>query len=195
MNVTSPEEIRNVAFVGHGGSGKTTLAETLLHLVGATARLGKVDDGTSLLDSDPEEHKRKISINLALAALPHEKTKINVVDTPGYADFQGDVKAALRVVDAAVVVVEGAAGLQVGTQTAWEYADERSIPRLVFVSRLDRERASFRTVLDHLRGAYGSKVVALEVPVGEERGLRGTVNVLHRTYRGKGKAKPEPVLP
>ena len=193
MNVTSPAEIRNVAFIGHGGSGKTTLAETLLHLVGATARQGKVDEGTSLLDSDPEEQKRKISINLALAAIPHERTKINVVDTPGYADFQGEVKAALRVVDAAVVVVEGAAGLQVGTQTGWDYAEERSLPRIVFISRLDRERTNFRTVLDQLRQHYGSKVVALEVPVGEEHGLRGTVNVLHRTYRGKGKAKAEAV--
>src|SRR5919197_1391805 len=193
MNVTSPAEIRNVAFIGHGGSGKTTLAETLLHLVGATGRQGKVDEGTSLLDSDPEEQKRKISINLALAAVPHERTKINIVDTPGYADFQGDVKAALRVVDGAIVVVEGAAGLQVGTQTAWDYAEERSLPRLVFISRLDRERTNFRQVLDQLRDHYGSKVVGLEVPVGEEHGLKGTVNVLHRTYRGRGKAKPEPV--
>ena len=193
MNVTSPAEIRNVAFIGHGGSGKTTLAETLLHHAGATARQGKVDEGTSLLDSDPEEQKRRISINLALAAIPHEKTKINVVDTPGYADFQGDVKAALRVVDGAIVVVEGAAGLQVGTQTAWDYAEERSLPRIVFISRLDRERTNFAQVLEQLREHYGSKVVALEVPVGEEHGLRGTVNVLHKTYRGKGKTKPEAV--
>ncbi len=193
MNVTSPEQIRNVAFVGHGGCGKTTLAETLLHLAGASGRLGKVDEGTSLLDSDPEEQKRKISIGVALAAVPHGQTKINILDTPGYADFTGDVKAALHVADAAVVVVEGSAGVQVGTQTAWEFADERSLPRVVFVSRLDRERTSFRTVLDRLRQAYGTKVVALEVPVGEERGLKGTVNVLHRTYRGKGKAKAEAV--
>jgi len=193
MNVSSPAEIRNVAFIGHGGSGKTTLAETLLHLTGATGRLGKVDEGTSLIDSDPEEQKSKITINLALAAIPHEKTKINVLDTPGYADFQGEVKAALRVVDAAVVVVEGSAGLQVGTQTVWDFAEERSLPRLVVVSRLDRERTDFRRVLDQLRDHYGSKVVALEVPVGEEHGLKGTVNVLHRTYRGKGKTKPEPV--
>lgn len=193
MNVTSPDRIRNVAFIGHGGSGKTTLAETLLHLAGATGRLGKVDEGTSLLDSDPEEQKRKISINLALAAIPHGDLKINVVDTPGYADFQGDVKAALRVVDAAVVVVEGSAGLQVGTRTVWEFAEERTLPRLVVVSRLDRERTSFRDVLDQLREAYGSKVVALEVPLGAEHDLRGTVNVLHRTYRGRGKTKTEPV--
>jgi elongation factor G len=193
MNVTSPEALRNVALVGHGGCGKTTLAETVLHLVGATGRLGKVDEGTSVLDSDPEEQKRKISINLALATVPHGQTKINIIDTPGYADFTGDVKAALRVTDAAVIVVDGSAGLQVGTQTAWDYADERSLPRLVFVSRLDRERSSFRTVLDRLRAVYGTKVVALEVPVGEEHGLRGTVNVLHRTYRGRGQAKAEPV--
>ncbi len=195
MNATSPEQIRNVAVVGHGGSGKTTLAETLLHLTGATGRLGKVDEGTSLLDSDPEEQKRRISINVALAAVRHGQMKLNLIDTPGYADFQGDVKAALRVADAALVVVEGSAGLQVGTQTVWQHADEPSLPRLVFVSRLDRERTSFRTVLAQLREAYGSKVVALEVPLGEEHGLRGTVNVLHRTFRGKGKAKAEAVPP
>src|SRR5919204_3076507 len=177
MNVTSPAEIRNVAFIGHGGSGKTALAETFLHLTGATARQGKVDEGMSLLDSDPEEQKRKISINLALAAVPHEHNKINIIDTPGYADFQGDVKAALRVVDGAIVVVEGAAGLQVGTQTAWDYAEERSLPRLVFISRLDRERTNFRQVLDQLRDHYGSKGVGLEGALGEEHGPQGAVEV------------------
>ena len=193
MNVTSPQQLRNVAFVGHGGSGKTTVAEALLHHAGATARLGKVDEGTSILDSDPEEQKRRITIHLALAAVPHGETKINVLDTPGYADFAGDVKAALRVADAAVIVVDGVAGVQVGTQSVWEYADERNLPRLVFVSRLDRERADFRRVLAQLRDVYGGKVVALEVPVGAEHGVSGTVNVLHRTFRGKGKAEVQPV--
>ncbi len=193
MEINSPEQLRSVALCGHGGCGKTTLAETALHLVGATGRLGKVDEGTSLLDSDPEEQKRKITINLALAAVPYEKTKLNFIDTPGYADFIGDVKSGLRVADTALVVVDGSAGVQVGTHTAWEFAEERRLPRMVFVSRLDRERSDFRRALDDLREAFGSRVVALEVPVGQESSLKGTLNLLHRTFRGKGKAKPEPV--
>jgi elongation factor G len=189
----SLDQRRNIAFAGHGGCGKTTLTETLLHMTGAVARLGKVDDGTSHLDVDPEEQKRRISIHLALAAIPHDSVKINVLDTPGYADFVGDVKAALRVADAAVIFVDGAAGLQVGTQTAWRFAEEQHLPRAFFVSRLDRERSDFRAVVAQLREAYGNRVVALEVPLGAERGLKGTVNVLHRTFRGTGKAKPAPL--
>lgn len=189
----SPEQLRNVALVGHGGCGKTTLAEVLLHMTGAVARLGRVEDGSSHLDADPEEQKRQITINMAIAAVPYERTKINVIDTPGYADFMGEVKAGLRVADGAVVVVDGSAGLQVGTQTVWAFADERELPRMIFISRLDRERSDFRRTLEQLREAYGGGVVALEVPVGAEHGLSGTVNVLHRTFRGPGRSTPGPV--
>lgn len=193
MNVRSPDQLRNVAFCGHGGCGKTTLAETLLHLAGATGRLGKVDEGTSVLDSDPEEQKRRITINLHIAAIPHDGAKINVLDTPGYLDFVGDVIAGLRAADAAVIVVDGSAGLQVGTHTVWELAEERNLPRLVFVSRLDRENSDFARVLAQLRESFGTRLVPLEVPVGREHKLSGTVNVLRRTLRGRGKAaKPEP---
>ena len=113
MQVT-PQNIRNVAIVGHGGSGKTTLTETLLHMVGVTSRLGKVDDGTSILDTDPEEQKRHITMNLAVASFVHGNTKINLIDSPGYADFAGDQRAALRVADAAIVAVDASAGVQVG---------------------------------------------------------------------------------
>src|SRR3989338_1162491 len=119
MTLTAPERIRNVAVVGHGGSGKTTLVETLLHVAGVTTRLGKVDDGTSILDTDPEEQKRHISINVKVAALTHEDTKINFLDTPGFADFAGDQKAALRVADSALGAIDGAAGGQGGTQARW----------------------------------------------------------------------------
>src|SRR4030081_4093485 len=117
MASAAPERIRNVAVPAHGGSGKTTLVETLLHAVGATTRLGKVDDGTSILDTDPEEQKRHITINMALASFTHEGTKINLIDTPGFADFAGDQHAALRVADAAIVFVDASAGLSGGTQT------------------------------------------------------------------------------
>src|SRR5216684_1761915 len=134
MDRVAPEKIRNIAVVGHGGSGKTTLVESVLHLIGATTRLGKVDDGTSILDTDPEEHKRRITINMALASFTHEGTKINLLDTPGFADF---------------------AGIQVGTQAVWDELEEAKTPRIVLVGRLDRENADFDNVLKALREAYG----------------------------------------
>src|SRR6266576_7194494 len=124
MPSPEPTKIRNVAVVGHGGSGKTSLVESILHAVGATTRLGKVDDGTSILDTDPEEQKRHITINMALASFTHQGTKINLLDTPGFADFAGDQHAALRVADSAIVVVDGSAGLQVGTQSVWDQLEE-----------------------------------------------------------------------
>src|SRR5437867_10722975 len=119
MASPEPTKIRNVAVVGHGGSGKTSLVEHLLHAVGATARLGKVDDGTSILDTDPEEHKRRITINVAIASFTNDGVKFNLLDTPGFADFAGDQRAALRVADAALVVVDGSAGRQVRTPAGW----------------------------------------------------------------------------
>src|SRR5260221_10368166 len=179
MASVAPDRIRNVAVTGHGGSGKTTLVETLLHLVGATSRLGKVDDGTSILDTDPEEHKRRITINMALASFTHEGTKINLLDTPGFADFAGDQHAALRVVDAALVVVDASAGVQVGTQSVWDLLDEAKAPRLMVVARLDRENADFDNVLKELRDSYGIKVVPLHVPVGSHQDLSATIDLLH----------------
>src|SRR5436189_5170408 len=122
MASPEPTMIRNVAVVGHGGSGKTTLVESLLHATGATTRLGKVDDGTSILDTDPEEHKRRISINLAVASFQLDGVKLNLLDTPGFADFAGDQRAALRVADAAIVFVDGSAGAEVATQLGWHQA-------------------------------------------------------------------------
>ena len=179
MASVAPEHIRNVAVSGHGGSGKTTLVETLLHLVGATTRLGKVDDGTSILDTDPEEHKRRITINMALASFTHEGTKINFLDTPGFADFTGDQRAALRAADAAIVLVDASAGIQVGTQSVWEELDALKMPRVVAVGRLDRENADFDNVLKQLRDAYGIRVVPLHVPVGTHQELSATIDLLH----------------
>src|SRR5438477_134915 len=138
MASVAPETIRTVAVTSHGGSVKTTLVETLLYLVGTTTRLGKVDDGTSILDTDPEEHKRRITINMAVASFTHEGTKINLLDTPGFADFAGDQHAALRVADSAIVVVDGSAGLQVGTQSVWDQLEEAKTPRLVLVHEARR---------------------------------------------------------
>src|SRR5438132_9472401 len=179
MPSPEPTKIRNVAVVGHGGSGKTSLVESILHAVGATTRLGKVDDGTSILDTDPEEQKRHITINMALASFTHEGTKINLVDTPGYADFAGDQHAALRVADAAIVFVDASAGVQVGTQTVWSELEKAQTPRVVAVGRLDRQNADFDRVLEQLREAYGIRVVPLHVPVGEHQELKATIDLLH----------------
>ena len=181
MPSVSPERIRNVAVVGHGGSGKTSLVETLLHAVGATTRLGKVDEGTSILDTDPEEQRRRITINLAIASFSHDSVKINLLDTPGFADFAGDQRAALRVADAAIVLVDASAGLQVGTQAVWRELEKKGAPRVVAIGRLDRENADFDQVLAQLRKAYGIRVVPLHVPVGPKSELSATIDLLHGT--------------
>ena len=188
-------KIRNVAVVGHGGAGKTTLVETLLHQAGITSRLGKVDDGTSVLDTDPEEQKRHITINMALATFTDEGTKINLLDTPGFADFAGDQRAALRVVDAAIVVADGSAGVQVGTQSVWAELDRLQMPRIVVIARLDRENADFDAVLGQLRLAYGIRVVPLHVPVGAHQEVSATIDLLQGTVRKGPKDAVGPDIP
>jgi elongation factor G len=195
MAAVTPDKIRNVAVVGHGGSGKTTLVESLLHAAGATARLGKVDDGTSILDTDPEEHKRRITINVAIASFTHDGTKLNLLDTPGFADFAGDQRAALRVADAAVVVIDGSAGIQVGTTLVWGDLDKAKTPRVVALTRLDRENADFDKVLAQLRAAYGIRVVPLHVPVGHQQGISATIDLLHGTVLRGPKDKPTDMDP
>src|SRR5258706_2925562 len=195
MDRIAPEKIRNIDVVGHGGSGKTTFVESLLHAVGATARLGKVDDGTSILDTDPEEHKRRITINVAIASFVADGVKFNLLDTPGFADFAGDQRAALRVADAAVVVVDGSAGIQVGTQLVWSELERAKTPRVVAVGRLDRENADFDRVRAQLRDSYGIRVVPLHVPVGKQQGLSATIDLLHGTVLKGPKDKPADMDP
>src|ERR1700730_1575311 len=143
MKSFSPEKIRNVALVGHGGAGKTTLSEALLFAAGAISRKGRVEDGTTTCDFDPEEVKRRISVSVALAPFEWQGHKINLLDCPGYADFAGDAVAALRVADLAVFVVSAVDGVEVQTEIMWKAAAELNLPRLVFVNKLDRERSSF----------------------------------------------------
>src|SRR5258706_12233239 len=181
MDRIAPEKIRNIAVVGHGGSGKTTFVESLLHAVGATARLGKVDDGTSILDTDPEEHKRRITINVAIASFVADGVKFNLLDTPGFADFAGDQRAALRVADGAVVVVDGSAGIQVGTQLVWSELERAKTPRGVAVGRLHRENADFDRVLAQLREAYRIPAVPVPRPGGKHTGLSGHTDMPHET--------------
>jgi elongation factor G len=170
-------KIRNVAVVGHGGVGKTSLVEALLFTAGAVSRLGRVDDGTTTTDFDPDEIKRKISINTAVAYCEWNGHRINLVDTPGYGDFIADARAGLRIVEAAVVVVDAVAGVQVQTEKVWKFADEYALPRAVVVNRLDRERADFFRTLESLGRRLSGRIVPLQIPVGEEGGFRGFVNL------------------
>jgi elongation factor G len=174
-------KIRNVALVGHGGAGKTTLAEALLFTSGTIPRQGRTEDGTTVCDFEPEEVKRHISASLALAPFIHDDFKINIIDTPGYADFLNEVEAALSVADLAVVVVSAVEGVEVQTEAAWDIAARLGLPRLVFVNKLDRERASFDRTLDQLRERFGAGIAPLELPIGEELEFRGVADLLTDT--------------
>lgn len=185
------KQLRNVGLISHGGAGKTTLTEALLFNSGATERLGRVDDGSSVIDYDPDEIKRKITINASLAPCQWQGNKINIIDTPGYADFVGDVKGSLRVVDGAIVVVCAVSGVEVQTEKVWHYADKYNLPRLVFVNKLDRENANFAKALGQVQEQLSAKAVALHIPLGSEddfRGLIDLVNMQALIYTtGKGK--------
>jgi elongation factor G len=178
MKVYEARSIRNVALVGHGGCGKTSLVAALLFDVGATTRLGRVEDGTTATDFDPDEIERKISLQTALAFGEWKKTKINLLDAPGYANFLAEAKAALRVADAAVVVVDAVSGVEVQTEKMWSIAEELGLPRLVVVNRMDRERASFARCLESLERSFGRGVVPVAVPLGEEKGFVGVADLL-----------------
>jgi elongation factor G len=180
------EQIRNVALAGHGGSGKTSLGEALLFAAGATSRLGKVEDGTTVSDWDPDEHKRQFSLNLSLLPLEWSGHKVNLVDTPGYMDFMGEVKCALRAVETVLITLDAASGVQVGTEFAWRFADELSLPRAILVNRMDRENADFMSCLAQARGLWGEKCVALQLPVGSQQSFAGVVDLLTmKAYMGE----------
>jgi elongation factor G len=180
MNEYTAERIRNIVLMGHSSSGKTSLAEALLFNTGAVTRLGKVDDNTSVSDFDPEEQRRKISINTSLIPCEWNGYKINVLDTPGYVDFVGEVKSALRVADCAIVVVDAVSGVEVGTELVWQYADEIRLPRIILINKLDRENADYDRVLAQLRERFGKGVVSLQIPIGKEANFKGEVNVVNR---------------
>jgi elongation factor G len=175
------EKVRNVALVGHGGAGKTTLVEALLHRAGTINRLGRVEDGSTVSDHDPEEQRRGISLSLAVAPFEWKGHKVNLIDTPGYADFLGDVRAALRVVDLAVFVVSAVDGVEVQTEAIWREATRLGVPRMVFINKLDRERASFERTLEQLRERLGAGVAPLELPIGAEADFRGVADLLTDT--------------
>ena len=152
------EKIRNICLLGHGGTGKTTLTEAMLNLAGASDRLGKVADGTTVTDFDPEEIRRQISINVGLCNLEWKGGKVNIIDTPGYFDFEGEILEGVRVADAAVIVVSGKPGVSVGTENVWKYCSEKKIAKVIFINRLDDENSNFATVLNETREKFGNSV-------------------------------------
>jgi elongation factor G len=172
------ERIRNVALVGHRGSGKTSLHEALLFEAGATTRLGSVADGTTVSDSDPDEKSRAMSISASLASFEWRDTKVNLLDTPGEPSFIADALGALRVCESAVFVVNAVMGVEVSTQRLWQRAQELGVARLVYVNMLDRERADFFRTLDALKEAFGPHVVATEIPIGSEHEVRGVIDLV-----------------
>jgi elongation factor G len=191
-------KIRNVALVGHGSAGKTTLTEAMLWCAGAIPRMGRVEDGTTVSDFDPEEQRRSISVSLALAPFELDGHKVNLIDAPGYADFVGDVVAAFQAADLALFVVSAVEGVEVQTEIAWKLAEQRNLPRAIFVNKLDRERASFQRTLDQLKTAFGAGVAPLQLPIGEESSLAGVVELLNDvavTYPGGGASGTEGVVP
>ena len=187
------EQIRNIGLFSHGGAGKTSLAEAMLFQSGAINRLGKVEEGSTTTDYDPDEMKRHISVSTALAPCEWQGHKVNVLDTPGYADFIGEVVQAMRVVDGALILLDAVAGLEVGTETAWREAEKNDVSVMFFVNKMERENANFETAFQGLRTRFGNKVVALQVPVGSQQNFKGVVDLLTMKLYADDKNEPQDV--
>jgi len=183
MNVYTSEKIRNVALLGHGGCGKTTLVEAMAYTTGIIKRQGKVEEGNTISDYDKEEQKRLFSISTTVVPIEYEGTKINFLDTPGYFDFVGEVEEALAVADAAVIVVSAKAGVEVGAIKAWEYCEKHNVPRMFFVTDMDLENANFSQVVEDLIGLYGNKIAPFHLPIKENNKFVGFVNVVKMAGR------------
>ena len=175
------KNLRNVGLIGHGATGKTSLAESLLFYTNNTDRLGKVEDGTTVMDYEQEEKKRKISLSTSVASFEDSNVKINIVDMPGYFDFQGEMAQGMRAVDIATIVVCAASGIQVGTEKAWDYCEKIKLPRAFFVNKMDRENANFDKVLDQMKEMFGTSVVPIQYPIGKESDFNGIINVISKT--------------
>lgn len=183
MKVYRTDEIRNVVLLGHGGSGKTSLVEAMAYVSGAMNRMGKISEHNTISDFDKEEQKREFSISTSLVPIEWEKAKINILDTPGYFDFVGEVEEAVSAADAAVIVVSGKAGVEVGTEKAWELCDKYNLPRMVYVTEMDVDDASFRQVVEDLTAKYGKTIAPRALPIRENEKLVGYVNVIKNAGR------------
>ncbi len=190
----STDRIRNVAVLGHGGSGKTTLTEALLFKTGVTTRIGRVEDGTTVADWEPEEQRRGLSINLSVIPIEYENLKINLIDTPGYLDFSGEQISALHVAEAGLILVDAVAGAEVGTELAWDTLNEQKCPRIIFVNKMDRENANYEHVIDSLHTTLGNaKIIPMQLPIGQADTFRGVISlVTMKAYMGK-ESKEAPI--
>ena len=196
MKAYTGDKIRNVAIVGHGGAGTTSVTEALLYRAGAIDRMCKVEDGATTTDYEPEEIKRGVSVNATLAPVEWRDCKINFIDTPGFADFVAEVKGAFRAVDAALIVINATAGVQVGTEQCWKLAEEAGLPRILLVNKMDRENADFDSILENLRHKFGKKVLPLELPLGKEDKFEGIIDcVKMKAYRKNGNGSDEIEIP
>ncbi len=196
MKVYTTDKIRNVVLLGHGGCGKTSLAEAMAYLGGITSRIGKVTDGNTVSDYGKEEQKRHFSISTSMIPIEWEDAKINILDTPGYFDFVGEVEEAVSAADAAVIVISGKAGVEVGTLKAWELCDKYKLPRMVYVSEMDVDNASFKNVVEDLTERFGKKIAPFHFPIRENEKFVGYVNVVSETgYRWQGKDALEDSIP
>ncbi len=195
MKEYTTEFLRNVALVSHGGAGKTMLAEAFLHATGATTRLGKVEDGTTVSDYDDEEHRRKISIYSSVIPIEHRDHKINIIDAPGYTDFVGEMISALSVADGAVLLVDAVAGIEVGTELAWRYADEFNLPRFFVINKMDRDNADFEKTYAAIHDfvhAHGKRAIKVHLPIGSKNDFKGVVDIIGmKSYLGDGKTTAE----
>ncbi|NWG06224.1 MAG: elongation factor G [Chloroflexi bacterium] len=195
MKEYTTEFLRNVALVSHGGAGKTMLAEAFLHATGATTRLGKVEDGTTVSDYDDEENRRKISIYSSVLPVEYRDYKINVIDAPGYTDFVGEAVSALSVADGAIILVDAVAGIEVGTEIAWRYADQFNLPRFIVINKMDRDNADFEktySAVDEFVRAHGKRAIKVHLPIGEKQNFKGVVDIIGmKAYMGDGKTTAE----
>ena len=172
------ENIRNTVLLSHAGAGKTSATEAILFAAGAIKRLGKVDEGSSTSDYDPDEVKRKISINLSLLPCQWRETKFNLIDTPGYSDFVGEVRAAIRVSEGAIIVICAASGVEVGTEQVWGYCEEAKLPRLIFVNKMDRENADFYRIMEEVQSKFGRRCLPVQLPIGAHKNFQGIIDLL-----------------
>ena len=179
------DNIRNMVMLSHSGAGKTALSEAMLFNTGAISRLGRIDEGTTTSDYDPDEIRRKISLNLSLLPCAWKKTKLNIIDTPGYADFVGEVKSGMRVSEGAVVVISAASGIEVGTEQVWKYCEEEGLPRFIYINKMDRENVDFQRVVDDIKAKFGARCIPIQMAIGTHTSFQGIVDLMAmKTHTG-----------
>ena len=189
-------QLRNIGLIGHGGCGKTTLTEAMVYTGGATTRMGRVEEGNTLSDHDPEEVKRQVSVNTSVVPCEWRDTKINIVDTPGYADFVGEAVSALRAVDCVLTVVCSVSGVEVGTESTFKLAERQSLPQMAVINKMDRENADFYKVLDRMREIFGNRIGAVQLPIGSQASFTGVVDLIEgKAYKFEGKSVRETDIP